>query len=82
MTEPRSLQAHVDEAVETYLAEQGGGMVVSSIVAVSFIDKEGEESVTWGVCRGSQKLTSSMGLVAWVENALALQQARLLTEAD
>lgn len=67
------------EVLETALAEwlhsEGGGFVAGSIIVVDFVDCDGEQRWAYATSDG-QKMTTTMGLSAWLQGIVRYEQSR------
>lgn len=77
--EEKSLQQYIDEAVQKYFADNGGGFVRSWFIAIDGIDDDGGEIWNYATMP-DQRLMVSMGLVDWISGALQYEQQRYLHE--
>lgn len=74
-----ALAALLEEALEKYLGQSGGGMVTSFAFIADIIDADGEERWLWATLPGQKTITTA-GLVEWLHQVITYESQRHLAE--
>jgi hypothetical protein len=74
-----NLAPRIQHELDSYLGENGGGMVTSFYFVAEFIDPDGDQS--WVYCTApDQRMNATFGLLKWAMGCAEYEQRRYLDE--